>query len=457
MTKKQVLSVDNGETAQSGSVGISILVVDCNSTCLTIVSKMLLKFGYKVITAKRTTDALRILRERQQDLDLILTEIHLPDMDKYELLETMGQLSCLPIVVLSADTNENAILGCLFKGAMFYLVKPITPHDIKNLWQFSYVKKHEEGVQTEGAMSFRGKSPPDNVSNEPSECLSFLDSGEQSVRKGKRKASEEIDGNKEEDNASSKVSKKPKLIWTNELHERFLQAIRLLGLDSALPKKILKHMNVPGLKKENISSHLQKYRLSLRREQEAIQKTMLRDYQLSSFDLQCENFEYLKPQFLITNSEPEFRSHAQNPKYVNGSICMPSLGGAKFPINLCSNHNDMSIPKYNDQEYSTYTSCSVVGITVNDNEDLGSLCHMESENGEEISKHSTTVYSLGNSGFERTTDGIEVLGNSSEQQQQLSPPPLLWEQVEDILGAERDELFDIANSSQMFLEEEDLW
>jgi SHAQKYF class myb-like DNA-binding protein len=49
------------------------------------------------------------------------------------------------------------------------------------------------------------------------------------------------------------------VIWTDELHTRFLQAVDTLG-NNATPSKILKEMEVTGLTRENVASHLQKYR-----------------------------------------------------------------------------------------------------------------------------------------------------------------------------------------------------
>ncbi|KAK3233108.1 hypothetical protein CYMTET_56560 [Cymbomonas tetramitiformis] len=60
-------------------------------------------------------------------------------------------------------------------------------------------------------------------------------------------------------------SKKPRLVWTTELHQRFLNAVNHLGVKSAVPKTILQLMNVEGMTRENVASHLQKYRLYLKR------------------------------------------------------------------------------------------------------------------------------------------------------------------------------------------------
>jgi SHAQKYF class myb-like DNA-binding protein len=59
--------------------------------------------------------------------------------------------------------------------------------------------------------------------------------------------------------------KKPRLVWTPELHMRFMNAVNHLGIKNAVPKTILQLMNVEGMTRENVASHLQKYRLYLKR------------------------------------------------------------------------------------------------------------------------------------------------------------------------------------------------
>ncbi|KAL8055949.1 hypothetical protein ABFX02_04G088400 [Erythranthe guttata] len=67
--------------------------------------------------------------------------------------------------------------------------------------------------------------------------------------------------------AGGKALKRPRLVWTPQLHRRFVDVVAHLGLKNAVPKTIMQLMNVEGLTRENVASHLQKYRLYVKRMQ----------------------------------------------------------------------------------------------------------------------------------------------------------------------------------------------
>ncbi|XP_016503348.1 transcription factor PCL1-like [Nicotiana tabacum] len=67
--------------------------------------------------------------------------------------------------------------------------------------------------------------------------------------------------------ASKTLNKRPRLVWTPQLHKRFVDVVAHLGIKNAVPKTIMQLMNVEGLTRENVASHLQKYRLYLKRMQ----------------------------------------------------------------------------------------------------------------------------------------------------------------------------------------------
>ncbi|OIW14405.1 hypothetical protein TanjilG_20851 [Lupinus angustifolius] len=63
----------------------------------------------------------------------------------------------------------------------------------------------------------------------------------------------------------NKKRKNGRLVWSLELHNKFIDAVNQLGIEKALPKKILKLMNDENLTYDQIASHLQRYKLHLKR------------------------------------------------------------------------------------------------------------------------------------------------------------------------------------------------
>lgn len=95
--------------------------------------------------------------------------------------------------------------------------------------------------------------------------------GSDSRKMRKIDSAEEADSAMRTDNSvedpSAKAMKRPRLVWTPQLHKRFVEVVAHLGIKNAVPKTIMQLMNVEGLTRENVASHLQKYRLYLKRMQ----------------------------------------------------------------------------------------------------------------------------------------------------------------------------------------------
>ncbi|KAG1338346.1 transcription factor MYBC1 [Cocos nucifera] len=71
-----------------------------------------------------------------------------------------------------------------------------------------------------------------------------------------------------DEGSAARTLKRPRLVWTPQLHKRFVDAVAHLGIKNAVPKTIMQLMGVEGLTRENVASHLQKYRLYLKRMQQ---------------------------------------------------------------------------------------------------------------------------------------------------------------------------------------------
>ncbi|XP_038886397.1 two-component response regulator ARR14-like [Benincasa hispida] len=178
----------------------------------------------------------------------------MPQMNGLQLQKKVMQEFNLPVIMMSADEKPSVILKSLEEGVAFYMVKPISLDDVKHIWQCAISPKNVISNQT--TTIIRRQLSIDKSSSSSTPC------SEKEIIKSKSTSSK-LKNKKEKQN--SIAIRKPKVIWTNSLHNRFLQAIRLIGLHKAVPKKILEFMNVPGLTRENVASHLQKYRIFLKR------------------------------------------------------------------------------------------------------------------------------------------------------------------------------------------------
>ncbi|XP_011021760.1 PREDICTED: two-component response regulator ARR1-like [Populus euphratica] len=245
--------------------GLRVLVVDDDVTCLRLLEKMLCRCLYNVTTCSQATAALKLLRERKGCFDVVLSDVHMPDMDGFKLLELVGLEMDLPVIMMSADGRTSAVMRGIKHGACDYLIKPIREEELKNIWQHVIRKKWNENKEQEHSGSFEDNDWYKR-GNDDTENASSVNEGAEGVLKGQKKrniAKEEDDNELEIDDPSA--SKKPRVVWSVELHQQFVSAVNQLGIDKAVPKRILELMNVPGLTRENVASHLQKFRLYLKR------------------------------------------------------------------------------------------------------------------------------------------------------------------------------------------------
>lgn len=117
---------DNGnhETQQ-------LLLIDDDPNLIVLVQDYLEFQGYEVITADNGQDALEILQD--QEPDLIICDIMMPDIDGYEVVERIRQdsrISWIPVIFLSAKSQTSDRVKGLNTGADVYLVKPFEPEEL---------------------------------------------------------------------------------------------------------------------------------------------------------------------------------------------------------------------------------------------------------------------------------------------------------------------------------------
>lgn len=101
-----------------------ILIVDDNPKYL---SEALPMFGYSVEVVTNGVDALKVLSKDNSKIDLILLDVMMPQMDGWETLKQIRsnpQTKYIPVIMITAVSEEHKIVSGLKYGADDYIVKP---------------------------------------------------------------------------------------------------------------------------------------------------------------------------------------------------------------------------------------------------------------------------------------------------------------------------------------------
>ncbi|KAL0427564.1 UNVERIFIED_CONTAM: Two-component response regulator ORR22 [Sesamum latifolium] len=235
-------------------VGMRVLAVDDDPICLKLLDTLLRKCQYHVTTTSQARMALKMLRENKERFDLVISDVHMPDMDGFKLLELVGLEMDLPVIMLSANSDPKLVMKGVTHGACDYLVKPVRIEELRNIWQHVIRRKKLDG-KNQNKSGDQVKTHQASLEGHGSPLTGDTDQNGRFNRKRKDEDDESEDnGNESEDPGTQK---KPRVVWSIELHRKFVAAVNQLGIEKAVPKRILDLMNVDGLTRENVASHLQ--------------------------------------------------------------------------------------------------------------------------------------------------------------------------------------------------------
>ena len=105
---------------------IKILLVDDEARMRKLVKDFLSIKGYIVLEAQDGEEALKVF-DANKDIELILLDVMMPKMDGFEVLEAIRQYSKVPVMMLTARSEERDELEGYKLGVDEYITKPFSP------------------------------------------------------------------------------------------------------------------------------------------------------------------------------------------------------------------------------------------------------------------------------------------------------------------------------------------
>ncbi|ESQ42583.1 hypothetical protein EUTSA_v10015308mg, partial [Eutrema salsugineum] len=216
-----------------------VLAVDDNPTYLEKLRDLMLLCKYHVTTTTESKKALEMLRDKRNMFDLVIADAEMLETDGFKLLE-IGLDMNLPVIMMSSHNDYDSVMKGVTHGACDYLVKPVGLKELRSIWQHVVKKNINKFAKSIGPSDSQLSQ---SISNNQKDKVSDSDR-------------EKKDGEGSEHNVQEPCSLKPRVPWTPELHQKFVTAVEQLGIEKAVPKKILDIMNIEGLTRADVASHL---------------------------------------------------------------------------------------------------------------------------------------------------------------------------------------------------------
>jgi two-component system, cell cycle response regulator DivK len=115
-------------------MGHSILCIEDNPDNMILLRRVLESRGYSLVEARNGLDGLA--RAEQEEIDLVLLDINLPDIDGYEVARRLRAsanptVAVVPIIAITANALKGDAEKALNAGCNLYMSKPI---NLQELW-----------------------------------------------------------------------------------------------------------------------------------------------------------------------------------------------------------------------------------------------------------------------------------------------------------------------------------
>jgi len=118
-------------------MSFNVLIVDDSKSMRGVIKKVISISGFKMdqcLEAGNGKEALNILADDW--VDVIMSDINMPEMNGFELLEELQKddlLKNIPVVVITTESSEERMRYALNLGAKGFIKKPFLPEDLKKI------------------------------------------------------------------------------------------------------------------------------------------------------------------------------------------------------------------------------------------------------------------------------------------------------------------------------------
>jgi len=106
----------------------TILVIEDEQDMLLLLRRILESEGYRVVLATDGVYGMALLKEAKPDL--VLLDIMMPGPDGYDTLASIRQYSNVPVIMITAKRETEALQKALGLGADDYVKKPFRPAEL---------------------------------------------------------------------------------------------------------------------------------------------------------------------------------------------------------------------------------------------------------------------------------------------------------------------------------------
>ena len=131
--------------------------------------------------------------------------------------------------MLSANGDPKLVMKGISHGACDYLLKPVRIEELKNVWQHVIRRKNEVPRRN-------GKPSGAEGDNPGSAGAESLDQNARGTKKRKDQNDDEDNDENDDENDDNGAQKKPRVVWSVDLHRKFVLAVNQLGIDSKAPE-----------------------------------------------------------------------------------------------------------------------------------------------------------------------------------------------------------------------------